>query len=190
MINTSGRFPLLALVLVLFSISPAQSQNPPTPDGRHLAVGDPAPDFSLPCATKDSIWGEELRLSEVVGSQKIILAFYPADWSGGCTKEVCSFRDNFSSLSGLNARVLAVSGDYVYSHHEWAKALSLPFFLLSDHLHSVARLYESFNPATGFNRRTVYVVDSRGIIQYIDPEYRVRDDISFNKLSEALKKID
>jgi peroxiredoxin Q/BCP len=129
-------------------------------------------------------------LSEVVGSQKIILAFYPADWSGGCTKEVCSFRDNFSSLSGLNARVLAVSGDYVYSHHEWAKALSLPFFLLSDHLHSVARLYESFNPATGFNRRTVYVVDSRGIIQYIDPEYRVRDDISFNKLSEALKKID
>src|SRR3989442_13622128 len=90
-------------------------------------VGDPAPDLSLPYATRDSVASDDLKLSSFIGKRNIILAFYPADWSGGCTKEFCTMRDDFSSLSSLNAEVLAISGDYRFSHHEWAKQLNFPF---------------------------------------------------------------
>ncbi|MBI1807254.1 MAG: peroxiredoxin [Ignavibacteria bacterium] len=155
----------------------------------NLKVGDEAPDFSLPYATKDSIGSYDLRLSSLFGKQSIILAFYPADWSGECTKEVCTLRDNFPDLSKLNAEILAVSGDYEYSHHEWAKHHNLPFKLIADHKHEVAKTYGSFNEAAGYNKRTVYVIDKQGKIAYIDLSYSVRDMNSFQKLQAALKDL-
>ena len=152
-----------------------------------LRVGDPAPDFALPFATKDSVCAEKLQLSALFGKQKIVLAFYPADWSGGCTKEMCAMRDNFSDLATLDAVVLPISGDYEYSHHEWAKFHNLPFRLLADHSHAVSRMYNSFNQESGFDNRTVYVIDRQGKIAYVDPKYTVRDMNSFEKLKEALK---
>jgi peroxiredoxin Q/BCP len=153
-----------------------------------LAVGDKAPDFSLPYGTKDSVGDGLYSLSGMAGKKIIILAFYPADWSGGCTKEMCTMRDNFSDLAKLNALVLGVSGDYEYSHHEWAKFHSLPFPLLSDHSHAVAKQYASYGE-NGFNRRTVYLIDKSGKIAYIDLEYKTRDQASFLKLAEAVHKI-
>jgi peroxiredoxin len=154
-----------------------------------LKVGDPAPDFSLPYATRDSVFRTDLKLSSLLGQGNVVLAFYPADWSGGCTREVCTFRDNFSALADVNAQVLGLSGDYVFSHHEWAKHHKLPFPLVSDHRHEAARAYGSFNEATGYNRRTIYVIDKTGKIAYIDPAYSTRDSVSFVKLREALKTL-
>jgi peroxiredoxin Q/BCP len=154
-----------------------------------LKVGDQAPDFSLPFATRDSVASQQLKLSEMVGTKNIVLAFYPADWSGGCTKEVCTMRDNFSDLGKLNADVVAISGDYQFSHHEWAKDLNLPFRLASDHLHKVAQRYSSYNAEHGMNKRTVYVVDKSGKIAYIDLKYNAQGLDSFNKLQDALKKL-
>jgi len=153
------------------------------------AVGQKAPDFALQYATRDSIIRTPLRLSEVVGKQNIILAFYPADWSGGCTKEVCTMRDDFSNLQKLNADVYGISGDYVWSHFEWAKHHNLPFKLLSDHDHAVAKTYASYNEKSLFNKRTVFVVDKMGNIAYADLEYSVRDDEDFKRLKEALGKL-
>ncbi|MBI5214650.1 MAG: peroxiredoxin [Ignavibacteriae bacterium] len=155
---------------------------------KSLAVGDAAPDFSLPYATQDSVASEDLKLSSFAGKRNVVLAFYPADWSGGCTKEVCTLRDNFSALANLDAEILGISGDYEYSHHEWAKHHQLPFKLVSDHNHSVAKTYSSFNES-GYNKRTVYVVDKSGKIAYIDLQYSVRTPDSFNKLQEALKQL-
>lgn len=153
-----------------------------------LKVGDPAPDFSLPYATKDSVSAEDLKLSSLIGKTPVLIAFYPADWSGGCTREVCTLRDNFKTLSDQNAEILGISGDYAYSHHEWAKHLDLPFKLVSDHLHKIASAYNSYNE-TGYNRRTVYLIDKGGKIAYIDLKYSVRDMESFNKLEHALKQL-
>ncbi|MEK9136461.1 MAG: redoxin domain-containing protein [Bacteroidota bacterium] len=150
-----------------------------------LKVGDKAPDFTLPYATKDTLV-EALRLSDVIGKNNIILAFYPADWSGGCTKEMCTLRDNFSALSELGAVVYGISGDYIYTHREWARHHNLQFALLSDHSHDVARTYASYNPDTGFNLRTVYVVDRKGNIAYIDLAYKAGTPDSFEKLKAAL----
>lgn len=154
-----------------------------------LKVGDKAPDFSLQYATLDSIARVPLTLSNIIGTRNIVLAFYPADWSGGCTKEVCTLRDNFDALSALNAEILGISGDYVYSHHEWAKHHNLPFKLLSDHRKRVAADYSSYNDSTGYNKRTVYVIDRSGRIAYIDLSYSVRDMDSFDKLKSFLKNL-
>jgi peroxiredoxin len=157
--------------------------------GGTLKVGDRAPDFTLPGATKDSIDRAGVTLSSRTGGDAVILAFYPADWSGGCTKEMCTMRDNFGDLGSLGATVFGISGDYVYSHREWAKALGLPFRLLSDHDHHVARLYESFNEKSGFNLRTVYVIDKLGTIAYIDPAFIAGSPDSFAKLKAALSSL-
>jgi peroxiredoxin Q/BCP len=153
-----------------------------------LRVGDRAPDFSLAYATRDSVAKSPLRLSDFTG-RNVILAFYPADWSSGCTKEVCTLRDSFSGLQALNAEVLGISGDYVYSHHAWAKHHDLPFRLLSDHRHDVSRTYESFNEQSNYARRTVYVINTRGEIAYKDMEYSVADTLDFERLKQALRFI-
>src|SRR6267378_4706151 len=168
------------LVLVSAGAVLADSDTP-------LKLGDTAPDFSLPYATRDSVASDALKLSALVGKRNIVLAFYPADWSGGCTKEVCTLRDNFTSLGAVNADVIGLSGDYEYSHHEWAKFHNLPFRLASDHNHAVAKLYGSYNETSGHDRRTVFVVDKRGKIAYIDLVYSPRDSVSFGKLQLALK---
>jgi len=149
-------------------------------------VGDPAPDFSLPYATRDSIASDDLKLSSLIGKRNIVLAFYPADWSGGCTKEVCTLRDNFTALSALNAEIVGLSGDYVFSHYEWAKHHELPFKLASDHKHEVAKRYGSYDEDSGHDKRTVFVVDKAGKIAYVDMKYSPRDSVSFGKLQSAL----
>jgi peroxiredoxin len=173
----------LALLFLVIGTN-LQAQNPIAP-----AVGSMAPDFALPYATKDSIEKVPLKLSDYVGKRAVIVAFYPADWSTGCTKEVCTMRDNFAALQGLDAEILAISGDYVWSHHEWAKFHNLPFKLLSDHSHATAKLYDSFNEKSLYNRRTVFVVDKMGKIAYENLSYSVADLQDFEKLKSALATI-
>lgn len=154
-------------------------------------VGETAPDFRLPYATQEAIHlkpEEYMALSSLRG-KNVILAFYPADWSGGCTKEVCTLRDTFAELSKLNATVLGVSGDYVFSHQEWAKFHKLQFPLLSDHDHKVARLYGSYNETVGFNNRTVFLIDKDGVVRYSNLQFKAGDANDYNKLKEELAKL-
>jgi peroxiredoxin len=131
---------------------------------------------------------EQMSLSSQKG-KNVILAFYPADWSSGCTKEVCTFRDTFAELSNLDATVLGISGDYVFSHHEWAKHHNLQFPLLSDHDHAVARAYGSYSEANGFNKRTVFLVDKKGVVRYANLEFKAGEAKDYDALREALAKL-
>ncbi len=151
------------------------------------ALGDRAPAFSLPGATRDTFTEKPVDLTSLLASGPVVIAFYPADWSSGCTKEMCSFRDRFADLGTLGVTVVGISGDYVYAHREWARQLNLPFTLLSDHDHAVATRYGSYNPGTGYNLRTVFVVGSDGIIVYVDPAFKAGAEESFAALSAALK---
>ena len=175
----------LSLSLLALAAAPLLAADPPAGP----QPGERAPDFKLPYATRDSIARDSLSLASLGGARNVVLAFYPADWSGGCTKEVCTLRDNFTQLGGLNADVIGISGDYVFSHHEWAAHHNLPFKLASDHSHAVAKAYGSYNETYGMNRRTVYVVDRAGKVAYADPAYSVRDSVSFTKLKDALARL-
>jgi peroxiredoxin Q/BCP len=154
-------------------------------------VGQAAPDFKLPYATQEGIHmkpEEQMSLSSQRG-KNVILAFYPADWSGGCTTEVCTLRDTFAELSKLNATVLAISGDYVFSHQEWAKHHNLQFPLLSDHDHAVAKMYDSFMDGVGFNKRTIYLVDKEGVVRYVNLAFKAGDKKDYDALRAELEKL-
>lgn len=154
-----------------------------------LRVGEPAPQFELVLATKDSIAEAPFSLKEMTGKGPLLLAFYPADWSSGCTREMCSFRDNFTELASLGIDVYGISGDYPHSHREWARHLNLPFALLSDHRHTVSRLYQSFNESSGYTRRTVFLIDRNGRIAYMDLNFGSSNEESYAHLYEAVRKL-
>ena len=154
-------------------------------------VGQPAPDFKLPYATQEAIHmkpDEQMTLASQRG-KNVILAFYPADWSSGCTAEVCTLRDTFAELSKLNATVLGVSGDYVFSHQEWAKHHKLQFPLLSDHDHTVAKMYDSYMDGVGFNKRTVYLIDKEGVVRYVNLAFKAGDKNDYDTLRAELEKL-
>ena len=167
------------------------SNNAPAAVAAAPKVGETAPDFKLPYATQEQIFmkpDEQMSLSSLKG-KNVILAFYPADWSGGCTTEVCTLRDTFAELSKLNATVLGISGDYVFSHHEWAKFHKLQFALLSDHDHRVARMYDSFMEQYGFNKRTVYLIDKEGVVRYVNLAFKAGDKKDYDALRAELEKL-
>jgi peroxiredoxin len=154
-------------------------------------VGATAPDFRLPYATQEKIFlspADQLALSGQRG-KAVILAFYPADWSGGCTKEVCTLRDTFAELAKLNAVVLGISGDYVFSHQEWAKFHKLQFPLLSDHDHKIARIYGVYDEPSGFNKRSVFLIDKGGVIRYTNLAFKAGDKADYNSLRTELEKL-
>ena len=100
-----------------------------------LKEGDVAPDFQ----TRDEN-GQEVKLSGFRG-QKVALYFYPKDDTPGCTKEACSFRDNYSKVEENGIKVLGVSLDDEVSHQAFISKYNLPFTLLSDTDHSVSEAY-------------------------------------------------
>ncbi len=155
-------------------------------------IGQKAPDFKLPYATQEKIEydpSKGISLSQYRG-KTVVLAFYPADWSSGCTNEVCTLRDSFADLDKLGAVILGISGDYVFSHHEWAKHHDLKFPLLSDHDHAVAKAYNSFmGPPLNYNKRTIYVIDGDGVVRYRDLEFQHDQKSDYDALSAAINKL-
>ena len=130
---------------------------------KELKVGDTAPDFSL--VDQD---GKVQRLSNY-RKHWVVLYFYPKDDTPGCTKEACSFRDDYLKLSGLNAQVLGISIDNTESHAAFSSKYHLPFPLLADTDGEVARAYGSyfsFGPLK-FARRHTFIVDPAGKVARI-----------------------
>lgn len=103
---------------------------------------------------------------------------------------MCSFRDGWNDLSKLNAKLFGISGDYVFTHHEWAKHHKLSFQLLQDHDHAVAKAYGSFSPALGgINKRTVFLIDKNGIVRYRNMKFRPAAKEDYDALRAELTKL-
>src|SRR6478752_10856254 len=100
-----------------------------------LEAGDMAPPFTLADAG-----GHQVSLKDFAG-RNVVLFFYPADDTPGCTKEACGFRDAWDDLAALGVTVLGVSPDAAVSHRAFAAKHRLPFTLLSDPDRSVMRAY-------------------------------------------------
>jgi len=132
-----------------------------------LKVGDPAPDFSLLADT-----GETVRLSDFRG-RRVILYFYPADDTGGCTMQACGFRDIYPQIEEQNGVVLGVSSDGIASHRKFKTKYNLPFLLLADEEMEVARLYglakaKLWGIPLPFKERSHFVIDEDGRIAAIE----------------------
>jgi thioredoxin-dependent peroxiredoxin len=123
-----------------------------------LNVGEPAPDFELP-GTGDKTY----RLKDYRG-RKVVLAFYPGDFTAVCTKQFCSYRDQSDKLDGLGADVLGISPQSVDSHERFAEEKRLNVPLLADEDKRVARAYGVL--AGPMVRRAIFVVDEQGIVRH------------------------
>lgn len=121
-------------------------------------VGDEAPDFELPGTE-----GKTYRLSDYRGG-KVILAFYPGDFTTVCTKQFCSYRDEGERLDGLGADVLGISPQSVESHERFVEDKSLNVPLLADEDKEVARAYGVL--AGPMVRRAIFVIDEDGTVRH------------------------
>lgn len=122
------------------------------------AVTTEAPPFEL----KDQA-GQTVRLRDLKGKW-VVLYFYPKDDTSGCTKEACSFRDNHEGLLATGAIVLGVSGDSEASHRKFAAKNNLPFQLLVDDDHAVARAYGAWGMKSMYGRQYEGVLRSTFLI--------------------------
>lgn len=121
-------------------------------------VGDAAPDFELP-----GTGGKTYKLSDYRG-RKLVLAFYPGDFTAVCTKQFCSYRDQGEKLDQIGAEVLGISPQSVESHERFTQEKSLNVPLLADEDKSVAKAYGVL--AGPMVRRAVFVIDEEGIIRH------------------------
>jgi len=139
-----------------------------------LEIGKKAPDFTLP-----DFEGKKHKLSDYRG-KPVVLYFYPKDNTSGCTKEACSFRDNFSVYKKAGVTVLGVSIDDEKSHEKFINKYELPFTLLSDKDKKVVQKYGVWAEKSMYGKkywgtlRKTFVLDEEGNIVHI-----------FNKVNTA-----
>ena len=137
-----------------------------------LAPGDQAPDFTLPDST-----GAATALADYRG-RKVVVYFYPAAMTPGCTAEACDFRDSLNSLEAAGYQVLGISKDQPAENAKFADQESLNFPLLSDPTLEVHRAYRAFGEKSLYGKtvegtiRSTFVIDEQGRVSL--PLYNVK----------------
>jgi peroxiredoxin Q/BCP len=152
-------------------------------------VGRRAPDFSLPWANRDGVGPIEspYQLASDRG-RTVVLAFYPRDFTKGCTAQMRTFGEQYDSLFGPEVTLVGISADSVTTHSRFAASLGLPFRLLSDPEQRVSKLYAS-KDSRGYNRRTVYVIGPDGKVKYRNMKFNALDPQAYSELHEAVKAV-
>ena len=141
-------------------------------------IGKPAPDFTLPSTS-----GESISLRQFKGKKTVILYFYPKDETSGCTREACDFRDHTAEFERHNSVVLGVSTDSLESHQHFREKQKLPFPLLSDVDAAVSKMYGVYKQRNLYGKkymgieRTTFVIDRTGRIAQIYPKVKVEGHI-------------
>jgi thioredoxin-dependent peroxiredoxin len=150
--------------------------------------GKKAPNFVL----EDAL-GKKVALKDLIGSQNVVLYFYPKDMTPGCTIEACSFRDNDARIRAAGAKVVGISADTSASHEKFIAKQSLNFPLLSDPENKVTRLYGVYKMKSLYGRkfmgieRTTFVIDKSGVVRKVFPKVKVNGHT--DQVLETLKGI-
>jgi peroxiredoxin Q/BCP len=184
---------LAGAVLAVVIPVPASAQAPAQGKGAPTAVvvsgpdvGQSAPDFRLPWATRDSIGAvdSDFMLRNHRG-KTVVLAFYPKHFTRGCTAEMQQFTDRYSEMFGGDVVLVGISVDSVESHQRFAQSIGMPFALLSDPDQMVAKRYGSAGN-NGYNRRTVYVIGPDGRVTYRNMQFGALDPKAYDALKKAV----
>jgi thioredoxin-dependent peroxiredoxin len=140
-----------------------------------LRPGDRAPEFTLP--DQD---GRDISLSTLLGQHMLILYFYPADFTPGCTREACAIRDLHDEIRGNGLTVAGVSPQSPASHRAFREKHGLRYTLLSDGDKNVARMYDVNGPLGFGLRRATFLIDqSRVIRDAVLADFRIERHTNF-----------
>ncbi len=142
-----------------------------------LTLGDKAPDFTLPTEEGKTVTLHDLR------GKKVVLFFYPKDNTPGCTKEACSFRDQYAEFTDKNTLLFGISRDSAKSHLKFKEKHSLPFPLLVDAEGDVCEAYGVIDKKTLFGNtflgitRSTFLIDEQGLIKAIWRKVKVANHV-------------
>jgi thioredoxin-dependent peroxiredoxin len=149
-----------------------------------LSVGARAPEFTLP--DQD---GRDTSLTSLLNLGPLVLFFYPADFTPGCTREVCMVRDLHAEIVKYGLNVAGISPQGAQSHRSFRAKHSLPFTLLSDADKSVIKMYEVNGPLGFGVRRVTYLIDqARMIRDVVLADFRIASHEDFIRRSLALSR--
>ena len=153
-----------------------------------LKAGDNAPNFTLRATDKSEVSLESYR------GKNVVLLFFPLAFTGVCTDELCSMRDDIGTYEGLNAQILAVSVDSLFTLEKFKADQNYNFPLLSDFNKNVSRaygaLYEDFVlDMKGVSKRSAFVIDKNGVIQYAEVLESAGDLPNFSAVKETLASL-
>jgi glutaredoxin-dependent peroxiredoxin len=153
-----------------------------------LQKGDKAPDFKLYNAEK-----QEVSLSDFKGKNVVVL-FFPLAFTSVCTAELCEMRDNIGTYANLNAEILGISVDSLFTLEKFKAEQKLPFNLLSDFNKETSAaygsLYENFVLGMkGVSKRSAFVIDTEGTVQYAEVLESAGDVPNFEAVQAALKSL-
>lgn len=153
-----------------------------------ITLGQQAPNFTLRDTEKN-----EVSLSQYAG-KKVVLVFFPLAFTGVCTTELCSIRDSIATYNQLNAEVIGISVDSLFTLDKFKKEQSLNFTLLSDFNKEVSTaygcLYENFVlDMKGVSKRSAFVIDAQGAVQYAEVLESAGDLPNFDAIQACLASL-
>jgi peroxiredoxin len=155
-----------------------------------LAVGSPAPDFTLKTKTADG--PKDVKLSDNFGQRQTVLLFFPAAFSSVCTQEMCDQTSGLAEYEKLGAAVYGISVDSPFAQEAWAKQNKIGVTLLSDLNKTVIRAYGVVLPALAgmyeAATRAAFVIGSDGVIKYAEQTPTPKDLPNFAAVKAALAK--
>ncbi len=150
-----------------------------------LAVGQAAPDFVLQDQNK-----KDVKLSDFAGKKNVVLVFYPLDWSPTCTNEHACFVGGMKDFATLNAEVLGVSVDSVWSHKAYAEKMGIAYSLLAD-FHpkgAMSEKYGVFLADRGITGRSIFIVGKNGKVAWLK-HYDIPVVPDVKEVADALAKL-
>ncbi len=155
-----------------------------------LSIGDLAPNFTL-----FSSEVKPISLADYKGKQHVLLLFFPLAFTGVCTKELCSVRDDIAKYNDANAQVLGISVDSVFTLAKYKEEQKYNFPLLSDFNKEVSETYEAMYGSftdmkmLGVGKRAAFVVDVNGVIQYAEVLENAGDLPNFEVINKVLSTL-
>jgi peroxiredoxin len=153
-----------------------------------ITIGTEAPDFTLRNTSKENI-----SLSDYKG-KNVLLLFFPFAFTGNCTEELCSTRDNMNMYESLNAEVLAISVDSPFTLGKFKSEYDYNFNLLSDFNKTVSPVYGAFYDEfvldlRGVCKRSAFVIDKAGTVRYAEVLESAGDMPNFEAIKETLESL-
>lgn len=169
----------------------AWAQTPPAPAAPVAAgpaVGEVAPDFTLPVATREGVRSTPIKLSDLKG-KTVVLAFFPSARTRGCTVQMETYRDQFATLfrGGKDVVVLGVSSDADTTLSSWAKDANFPMWFVSDVDHVAGKAYGTHREGSKTLARDLYVIGPDGRISYKVNRFNVMAQDAYSELGKAVE---
>jgi peroxiredoxin len=168
-IRTTAPLVLAAsLLITTAALAQAPAAAPPPPPS--VKTGQMAPDFSANYLTMGENGRPQFKttkLSDFKGQKNVVLAFFPAAFSPGCTNEMAKYQENSGQFNSNNTVILGMSVDSTWANRAFADKLGVKFDILSDASRDISKSYGVFDEKGLVSRRTTFVIDSKGVVQKV-----------------------